>query len=299
MDYRKPARSVTEQIYLLKKRGLHINDMAVAEKRLAHLNYYRLRAYAIPFERGDAQKHHFVPGTTFEQILNLHDFDERLRQLILEATSKIEISIRAQWAYHFAIRFGPFAYVHPKHNRKRYWLERNLEALEAELQRSKEPFIRHFHETYHELYPPVWMASEIMSFGLFSRWYKSTRPTKVMAAIAEAYALHRNLLPDVVHHIVVVRNICAHHGRIWNRRISQVLSANLEQEPALQDAFAGSHPKKLYRTLVVLTHLYRQVQPDEDWSARLIQLIEQHQVPVHAMGFPEDWRERRLWRDCC
>lgn len=84
-----------QQVALLQQRGMHISNIAQAQFFLQHLNYYRLRAYWIPFE-ADCVTHKFKPGTCFDDVLILYNFDRELRLLILDSIERIEVSVRSQ-----------------------------------------------------------------------------------------------------------------------------------------------------------------------------------------------------------
>src|SRR5258707_1149820 len=97
--FNKPALTVDQQINLLIKRGMKILDRNFAQQNLSHINYYRLRAYWLPFEiqPTTTEAHEFRPGTTLEHVIALYTFDRELRLLLLDAIERIEISLRAQW----------------------------------------------------------------------------------------------------------------------------------------------------------------------------------------------------------
>jgi len=107
MKYTKRPLTFEEQVDLLRSRGLIITDDAKAVTILENINYYRLSAYFPPFQTA---KDVFDEGTTLEAILSLYEYDRRLQNLILEASAKIEISVRTQLAYHLAHSYG--AIVH-------------------------------------------------------------------------------------------------------------------------------------------------------------------------------------------
>jgi abortive infection bacteriophage resistance protein len=114
MKYNKPPLTIEQQVDRLAARGLAIPDKARAAHYLAHLNYYRLRAYWLPLER-DPKQHIFKVGTSFEHVLDLYVFDRKLRLLLLDAIERIEVSLRTQWAYHLAHQYGPHAYLDARH----------------------------------------------------------------------------------------------------------------------------------------------------------------------------------------
>ena len=94
---------------------MEIPDVQRAEHYLRHVSYYRLRAYWLPFEvpaplDGD---HMFRPGTSLEDVIALYVFDRQLRLHVMDAIERIEVSLRAGWALHLAIKYGPHGYLDP------------------------------------------------------------------------------------------------------------------------------------------------------------------------------------------
>lgn len=92
-----------------------------ARHYLTHINYYRLRAYWLPFETEPANgdDHAFVADTNFETILAIYVFDRDLRLLLLDAIERIEISLRTTLAQHLATAYGPFAHDDGTHFKDR------------------------------------------------------------------------------------------------------------------------------------------------------------------------------------
>ena len=99
VPYNKPVLELRDQLQQLKDRGMHVSNDEIAIHYLGHLNYYRLAAYWLPFEK-DHATHQFRSGTTFEDVLNSYIFDRELRLLILDAIERIEVSVRTQLAHH-------------------------------------------------------------------------------------------------------------------------------------------------------------------------------------------------------
>src|ERR1700693_1155943 len=108
MNFSKPPLTIDNQIALLEQRGMVFGDVAAARHTLAHINYYRLRAYWLPFENANDTNgaHSFLPGTNFESILTYYSFDQRLKLLLIDAVERVEISLRTHWAYELALRYG-------------------------------------------------------------------------------------------------------------------------------------------------------------------------------------------------
>jgi abortive infection bacteriophage resistance protein len=180
IHYQKPWCSYSDLVALLRQRGLIVTDEPVAVELISHISYYRFSGYCLAFE---VSRHQFIADTTLEQIVAAYKFDLTLRDLVTEALEVVEVDLRAAVAHLFGEKHGAFGHTQaatffqpPPRNqyaKRTQWSfnhARWLEALHDETKRSKELFIQHFSQTYIE-YPdiPVWVATEVMSFGSLSR----------------------------------------------------------------------------------------------------------------------------------
>lgn len=268
-------------------------DTARAAEVLRDTNYYRLGAYWLGFEQ-DHATHQFKKGTAFEQVVALYEFDRALRLLVLDAIERFEVSARAQWTYHLSHAYGAHAHTVEAAHERTLWA-RNVEDLTKETQRADEVFIDHLTQKYAETLPPIWAVSEVMSFGLLSRWYKSLRVNSVRKAIAARYQVHPDVLESWLQHFTVVRNNCAHHSRLWNRWFDRVALMIPKRHPVLEGEFFTTK-NKLYNSLLVLAFLTHTIMGGDEWKQSLLALINANPaVPLADMGFPENWRTMAIW----
>jgi len=295
MPFSKSPKTYAEQLEILKSRGLVVTDDAFAEHCLRHHNYYRLSAYRFAFtELGNADR--FKAGTTFDDLWGLYCFDRRLRLLVMEGVKRLEISARTNLAYTLAHTYGVFSYEDPSffHNKTRH--TQGLAQLDNELGRSKEIFVQHYRDEYNLQRPPIWAACEVMSFGLLSRFYENIQTDKVRKTIAAEYGLMPKTMRSLLLHAVYVRNLCAHHSRLWNRKLTITLSLP-QHSPA--ELVASLHPqenRRIYNTLTTLAHIVNIVEPKNHWAHRLRALLYAQTYPVtQHMGFPADWEEQPIW----
>lgn len=298
MKYAKLPLSIDDQLALLRRRGMVIEDAARARHALAHINYYRLRAYWLPFEsRSDtAGDHAFRPGTTFGTVLEYYAFDQRLKLLLLDAIERVEISLRTRWAHELAMRHGSHAFLDRRlfANADRH--ERCLRQLIEEVERSHETFIRHYRSTYREpALPPIWAVCEVLTLGQLSQWFDNLRNRGDRQAVAREFGFDEVVLRAFAHHLAVVRNLCAHHSRVWNRKFT--IRMKLPRHPEEWAAcFNPGEDHKLYNTLVMLVLLLRRVSPDSTWRMRLMDLVDaMPDGTTRTMGYPAAWRSYSIW----
>ena len=299
MKFAKPSLSILEQIDLLRRRGMLIPDAAAAEHYLRHISYYRLRAYWLPFEQpaAVAGDHCFKPGASFDDVLTLYVFDRRLRLLVMDAVERIEVSLRGSWAHHLATKYGPHGYLDPNIYGRADHYAKAFSALIEEIDRSKDTFIVHYRNKYDDpKHPPIWMTAEVISLGQLSKWMSNLKLRSDRQAISRMYGLDEKVLVSLAHHLTYVRNICAHHGRLWNKQFTVTMTVP-NSPGALKLAMNQGSTRKLYNTLAMLGYLIGIVAPGTDWRRQLMRLLDAYPLAdTAAMGFPPNWRTFPSWK---
>lgn len=299
--FAKPSLTTDEQLALLQNRGMGIVDIDRARNALNHVNYYRLRAYWLPFEDAGAQDgpHRFLPGTDFDTVVAIYNFDRELRLLLLDAIERVEISLRTRLANELTLRYGPFAHEQALHfSRPDIW-RYGRDELYKEYARSRETFAEHYRSQYpHLSSPPLWVACELMSLGHLSRWLQNLAVPKDRQAIANAYGLDEKVLVSFVHHLTIVRNHCAHHGRVWNRKFSLKMLIPGKKPADLSANFNRNQDRHVYNTLVMLAYLMRLLHAETSWPYRVRALVQGNShIDACHMGCPEDWDSRPVWQE--
>ena len=299
-QFKKQALTTDEQIDLLIRRGMHIDDRAQARHHLTHISYYRLRAYWLPFEQAasNSNEHAFAAGTNLATVLAIYEFDRELRLLLIDAIERVEISLRTRLANVLGLRYDPFAHEKPEHFADPSMWRGSRSELIKEYTHSREIFAEHYHTKYPDLpTPPLWVACELMTLGHLSRWLKNLRSHKDRQTIADAYHLDEKVLVSFAHHLSIVRNHCAHHGRLWNRKFTVKMAIPKKKPQELSSAFNPAQSSNLYNTLTMLAYLMDVISPASTWRQQLKKLIhDTPQISVINMGFPSDWEQRAIWR---
>ena len=295
MSCSKQAKTYPEQLEILKSRGLLVPDEARALHCLEHHNYYRLSAYRFPLTvAGNPDQ--FLPGVTFENLWDVYHFDRTLRSLVSEAVKRVEISVRSRWAYVLGHTYGPQAYENAAyfHNPRRH--TESLAKLDGELDRSDEVFVGHYRTDYRMPRPPIWVACEVMSFGLLSRFYENIKLDRDRKAISTTYGLPPDILKSLLEHCAYIRNLCAHHARLWNRSFTITVTLPYSTPAAVVPNLHRAEDRRLYNTLVLLDHMVRVIEPGSHWPRRLMSHILTLRPDFHShMGFPANWQELPLW----
>ena len=293
MQFPKAPITFAKQVDLLEERGLVINDKEAAAFYLSHINYYRLGTYWWSFIE-DHQNHTFKSGTTFEQVLNLYSFDRELRLLLLDAIERIEVSLRTQWSYHLAKKHGSHAHLDPTAFTSKFNHNDFVSNICAEIQRTSDTNIKKQNQKYNEETPAIWIIAEVMSFGWLSRSYDAIGRRALKNDIADSYKVKETILSSFLHHITTVRNICAHHSRLYNRDFTFTMKLPTNGDSVLLNSFSDT-TKQLYNTLVMCAYFMDLISPNHHWKQKLASLIEVYNIDVTEMGFPENWKTLPIW----
>lgn len=141
MNYSKLPISISDQISLLKGRGLVIGDDAYAKEQLGIISYFRLADYFQPLEDNHSL-HTFKSDATFEDAVTLYYFDKELRSLIFTAIQSIEIALRSKMINHCALRYGAHWFMDFEWFKDRSIFMSTLKKIIGDTERSKEEYIR-------------------------------------------------------------------------------------------------------------------------------------------------------------
>ena len=297
MIYSKPPLSITDQISKLKQRGLKFHDEQRAAHYLSNISYYRLRAYTYPFQDNTNPTHPFITDISFEDIIELYVFDRRLRLLVFNAIEKIEIALRTKIIYQFSLKQGSHWHENANMYRNLNYFKSNIDDLYKEVDRSTETFIEHYKNTYSTpYYPPAWMSLEVISMGLLSKLFSNLIKCDEKKEVAKAFGLsHPMILESWMHAFAGLRNICAHHSRLWNRRFTIVPKIPYNTiYPFIRNR--NINENKLYAQLCCINYLIQIISPNSSFVANLKKLLGTCTlVDCKEMGFPTDWRNEPIW----
>lgn len=244
--YLKPWMSFEDQLNQLIQRGMTITDRALALECLSRIGYYRLSGYWYAFrERNDVimldggkkpsklkvtkvPTDDFKPGATFQNAVDLYVFDKQLRLLAMDALERIEIGLRVDITHGLGV-LDPFAYMQPGLLHKDFcgrilastgisrhqdWLTRHNQLIS----RSKEDFIQHCKAKYG-LPLPLWIVAEVWDFGTMSTLFSGMREADQDAISAKYGISNGRTFASWLRSLNYLRNVCAHHSRLWNRNI--------------------------------------------------------------------------------
>lgn len=299
----KEFKTYNEQIDILVRRGMDIGDRDEAVFLLQQVSYYRLSGYCYPFRefKNSSRADTFFPGTRLRDVVDLYRFDSRLRTATFTALTPIELAIRAHLGHELGsldplIHLDPYKLgvkVRAPKEMKKYkdWRKR----YDRELESSREDFVKHHKQKYGGNLP-VWAATEIMDWGSLTYLYELS-PRSVQNTISGQCDLTAPQLRSWLKALNIVRNICAHHGRLFNRvyAISPKLPAQGTHTDL--DCINTEWTRTFGQLTLVQFLLDRFAVGNKKLLPTVVQSFPEVQiVPISHMGAPDNWQTAsKLW----
>lgn len=288
---------LTAQVQRHIDRGLNLGSVSFREffKFLYASNYYRVSGYGRCFYEPNEDR--YRAGTTAEQLMDIYDRDRLVRNLVLDGIGVVEPTLKSRVAYHIAQVIGggegyldedfylPAGSEPDSTNIKAYrrWhaeLKNRDKVLESfrELKGRNEIFIQHHIKNGEPV--PFWAIIEVVSMGTFSRFLRALRNKDVLTPVARSLGVEdNNMLLQAVQNLSFLRNIAAHHGRLWNRRLDGHVALPQIALNVKRDYLSPKTPAAL---LTLLAGLVDRIEGQSEYSKALLDMV--HSTEEYALG---------------
>ena len=295
----KTPKTITEQIEILKKRGLLFKNEELAHCFLENISYYRLKGYWWEMQ-SDKVNHTFFDNTFFEDVVDLYNFDRNLRLLIFDAIERIEVALRTKLIYNLSITYGSLWFLDYSIFTDGINQMSTVGHLGSEISRSKEQFIVDHKYKHKNEIPESWKALEVVSMGSLSKIYKNLKhqlPEKSNIASQFGFNSHSDF-SSFLESITVIRNIIAHHSRLWNNNVTiKYLWPKSFKYSPITYVPDNKQRAKLFPLLSLILYTVEHINFDHKIKEKFYNLlIEYPSIPLHKMGFPANWRTQPIWR---
>lgn len=277
-------------IEFLKDAGLEITDETKAASYAANIGYFRLMVYMFPFLAEPKEDFRFKPGTTFGNILRVYDFDKKLRLLLFNEIEKIEIAFRNAILYTMEAMTGDSFWI----NKREYVGDEGLDYVRREYNRSSEDFIVHFRKKLKSPSAPSFTIAEILSFGTMT-WIYKCLPFKYKKDVAKKFYLNAPVLESWINIVVLTRNACCHHGRLWNKTNNIItMDMNGMWRPWISPE---TDKRRVYYNICVIKYFLDIISPQNDFKEKMCRLLDMFpEIDLRVMGFTPFWNEEPLWQ---
>lgn len=285
----KEFKTLDEQIAILEGRGLSIPDKQKAKDFLQRNNYYRVSGYSLTLRNHDV----FEKAATFQNLIDIYEFDHELRHILLKYLEKIEVAVKAIYAHEFTKVYGPNGYLDAANYAD---AQKHKEIIDkAEEQKSMrlrhEAYLKHFVEELKQDVP-LWAYVDLLTISDISFLY-SISDQQIRNAVASEMQLQPKgdvLLGRFMHSMTILRNLCAHGSRLYNRLFEQKPWLNKTEQALLRKEPDGTVDNAhLYGFILIMRRLLL----SDDFRRMKMEILQLSRkypfVSMRYYGFREDW----------
>ena len=328
-DMTKPFKNFDEQVDIILGREMQSRELDERElreeikQRLRYINYYRLSAYWHPFtetREGEKGKElFFQAGVRWENVMARYMFDRRLRNLLFDAISRIEIALRTQVAYQWVK--GSHSFPRPQSDPQKYMKSFVGDALEAQQKKEEErrkvkALIQSNYDNNFENYAgydksikkgvnvdslAAWTYVEFATLGNIHTLLRICLPDKIVKKIAKEMGIpYASFFLSAIAFLKDVRNSCAHQSRIWDKTwLSKKKTPILRQDRELISRTAELD--KTAAALCICAIILGKIAPRSKWRDRCKELISSTEPAIPELykhlGFTNpQWSSDKIWR---
>lgn len=309
----KQPTTIEQQIEQLKSRGMIINDESAIYRWLSTVGYYRLSGYWWMYEERYPEcvprKHKFKKDTSWDQVKHTYIFDQKFRRLISTGIEKIEVAVKASWAQYLATHYNT---SHPHEDSSIFHkqvcepstikgISTSFDLLVQAYQNSKERFALHYKTKYPTINtPPIWVSSLLLTLGELLNWMKGIKKRPDKKAIFANFPFDYKPMQSVLNNLRWVRNVCAHNGRLWNKRTPFVFVPIKDIDSRLIKSSSNNNEldSKIYNTIIAMAEILKTIDPDYPFIYFIKDLIiHSKYINPKLMGFPDDWEVLPEWKN--
>ena len=299
----KPFSDFNKQIETLENRNLTILDRKAANFALRNYGYYEIvNGYKIFLLDESKTVETFLEKETFEHLVSLYNLDKQIRNLVMQATLEIELSLRTALAYTLAEDFGVLEsdyldrtkYNKGKFQRKHKKYQRDflLDMLkDIAANRPVEP-LKSYRNNHNHI--PPWILLKETTLGNitnFIKILKGPQKDKVISLCtglpnSQLSSADKALFIEILDLILAFRNRAAHGGRMFNYKASTSLSYHNKFHNEIKITQGDYRNLKGRRDLYTFFHSLALFENKAGFD--LLELC-LYSIREHDASYPKDW----------
>lgn len=302
----KPFLTYSQQLEkLTTEKKLVILDPDRAVDALSSISYYALiGGYKQPFY--NAMTRQYLPGTTFDDLLQLYYFDESLRSLFFKYICHIEQKMRSLISYYFSTAYSHMEkdylnaanYNNSRKNSSGIQHLIQMMSIEAH-SNTNHPYVVYQRLTYGNV--PLWVMMNTLTFGQLSKMY-SFLQTGIKTKITFNFNnVNERELGQYLKVLTYYRNVCAHNERLYSFRCRVDIPDTLLHKK-LHIPQKGTHytlgKSDLFSVVIAFRYLLSKSDFTE-FKKQITKLINSslshsntltESMLLQTMGFPANWK---------
>ena len=223
----KDFKTIDQQIDILKKKGLIIDDVNKAEDILLKENYFFLNGYRHLFMNSPTDRT-FVSGATFDELYSLFLFDRYSRNILFKNLLIIENRLKSVMSYQLSKKYGyrEKDYLNVKNFTLDPEKKRRVKDVVDKMKRQIRINTSRHNATMHYLrnygYIPLWILVKVLSFGMVCELFSILKDEDKLE-VSSVFGITVEYLESFLPILSNYRNLCAHEDIVFDNKTERVI----------------------------------------------------------------------------
>ena len=205
----KTFKTLDEQIDILTKKGLVVEDIEATKTILLRENYFFLSGYRHLFMRPDDNKT-YLEGTTFNELYSMFLFDRQIRNIIFKNILIVENNLKSILAYVMSKNHG-FKEINDL-----------IRKMKRQISVNGKQHTATAHYIINYGYIPLWVVVKVLSFGIVGELYTILQ-YQDQKEIADVFGVSIDSMVDYLPIVANYRNLCAHEDICYINRTQKAI----------------------------------------------------------------------------
>ncbi|OFP25040.1 CAAX protease [Staphylococcus sp. HMSC057C08] len=289
-----------EQANLLIERGMIINNIDNAIKKLENIGYYKLKEFAYHLSKVTKDKFgnnvRVYHGIKFDDVITRYYQDKNLRMGLLHAIEKIEVSLKTRISYVLGETYGAFGYLDfskwcNKNEYCKHYLNYQENKFKKELAKktklSRNHEIREKKNFNQERLPSVWLMTDVLMFGDIVNLL-TLMSKKNLQKISDYYKCSNKQLVSWLKCLNFIRNICAHNSNIIDIKLTTAPMIHNDWKNDVFQFKDGNYSNRLSVIIFIIHHFVKQI--NDKYQIRKItnsikKIVGSEESKINQLGF--------------
>ena len=280
MKEQKKFVTFDEQVDLIiNDKHITVVDKENAKDILSRIGYFPLmEGYKHLFRKQNSNI--YKTEITFDEIVNLYYFDEKLRELFLRYLLRIERHLRTLISYYFVECYGisqdEYLNVNNYNKVRKYKnvINKLVVILEKTTNTTDYNYINYYRDAYGNL--PLWVTTNVLTFGSLSKMF-TVLPQSIKSRICKHFNnINQNQMDSFLSVLTKYRNVCAHGKCLFSyKTVDSISDTSLHEKLKLPKK--GNQYIKGKQDLFAVVIVFRYLLPNGDFltfKRKLIMEIE-------------------------
>ena len=223
----KEFKTIEQQIDILIKKGLIIDDENMAYNVLLKENYFFINGYRLLFMNSPSDRT-FVVGSTFSELYALFLFDRYSRNIFFKNLLIIENRLKSVISYQLSKKYGyrEKDYLNLRNFTNNPEKKRMVKDVVDKMKRQIRINASRHNATMHYLknygYIPLWVLVKVLSFGMVCELFLILKDED-KTEISSIFGVSNKYMDDFLPILSNYRNLCAHEDIVFNYKTERVI----------------------------------------------------------------------------